>query len=96
MTVEEHAVRVRSEPGVRERGDRRGPAGVGGRRSVGRGRGSRERRGRRRRRGRRNGREAVDDTFMLGAVGGLENAAQEDMLPPEGEEECRQNLDRFR
>ncbi len=79
MTLRVHAVRVRSEPGVRERGDRKGPSRVD-RGRVGRGWG----RGCRERRGRRGGREAVDDTLMLG---GLEGAAQEDMLPLEGEEE---------
>ena len=80
MTVEVHAVRKRREPGVGERGDRRRPAEVGGGRRIHRGR---ERRGRRHWRGRRRGREAIDDTFMLG---GFEDSAQEDVLPPEGEE----------
>jgi hypothetical protein len=79
-----HAVRVRSEPGVRDRGDQRGPARLGGGSHEGQVRGRQGRRGREHRHGRRGGREAVDDTFMLG---GLEYAAQEDMFSPEGEEE---------
>ena len=84
VTVGVHAVRMRREPGVGEWNNRRRPAGVGGRRRVHRGRQGRGRHRRGCRRGRRRGREAIDDAFMLG---GFEDAAQEDVLPPEGEEE---------
>jgi hypothetical protein len=64
------------------------PARVGGfrRDHESRGWGRRERRGRRCRLGRwgRGRRKAIDDSFVLG---GFEDATQEGMLPPKGEEE---------